>query len=200
MNKAIRKCVNNFDPIGNSDEELLRLTYLRVSKPAWLRSNPTDKLTTHFKNLNSVFANGMVTWGQIIQANVLMFEDGSVDCPGELVYSIDDPERVDPEHLQYVAGELFRLKGTKPSDQELRPIADYLADEIIRVFGLPVPTCISPSISCTISTTIFVRKHLPNRRLCSTLLPVIVNRREPYIATPLPERYWPREFIEWWQQ
>jgi hypothetical protein len=153
---------------------------------------------THFKNLDALFSKGIVVWGHIIQANSMMWEDGPHNCPGELVYSFDDIDRVDPDYLREVAAELYGLKGTAPSEPDLQPIANYLTDEYVRVFGLPVPASISPSIRCTISTTFFVRKHLPKRRLCASLLPIVVNRQEPHIATVLPERYWPPELIEWW--
>lgn len=200
MNQSIRECASNIGEAPRRFSLLDRLTYLRVPKPAWLRSNPTDKLSIHFNNLSGVFSNGMITWGYIIQANAMLFESGRIDCPGEIVYSIDDAERVDTEHLQDVAVELYRLKGTEPSDPDLLSIAHYLTDERIRVFGLQVPTCISPSISYRISTTFFLRKHLPNRRLCSALLPIIVNPEEPHIVTPLPKRYWPREFLDTWRK
>jgi len=138
MNNAIRKCVDNFGEAPREFSLWDRLTYFRVSKPAWLRSDPTDELTTHFKNLKSVFTNGTVTWGHIVQANVLMFEDGSHNCPGELVYSIENHNRFDPEYLQCVAGELFRLKGTLPDGRDdpclrvtgtiLRQPLDWLQD------------------------------------------------------------------------
>lgn len=198
MHDVLRRCIHNFGEPPRAVSLWDRLSYFRVPKPDWLWLNPTDKLVIHFKNLNTLFSEGIVVWGHIIQANSLMFEDGPQDCPGELVYSIDDPDRVDPEYLQGVARQLFRLKGTEPEDPDLQPIANYLTDEMIRVFGLPVPSSISPSIRCRISTTYFVRKHLPKRRLCSSLLPVVVNRRDPHTATVLPERYWPPELVEWW--
>lgn len=199
VDHTIQECVQNF---GEAPRELPlwdRLSYLRVSKPPWLRKNPADEMTTHFKHLKTLFVDGMVTWGHVIQANAQLFQDGPHDCPGELVYSIEDHNRADPAYLQRVAGELYRLKGTKPSDPELQPIAHYLTNEMIRVFGLPVPYAVSPSIKCRISTTFFVRKHLPGHRLCSTWLPIIVNPREPHTVTPLPEKYWPQELIERWQ-
>lgn len=57
-------------------------------------------------------------WGNIVQANRLMFEVGNDDCPGELVYSIDDSDRIEPLDLQDVANSLRALTGTKPADPE----------------------------------------------------------------------------------
>jgi hypothetical protein len=114
------------------------------------------------------------------------------------VYSLFDPMSFDPVHLIKVAKRLSSLKGTQPTHPELLRIADYLTDEMIRVFGLEVPRTLSPELPCKISTTYFVRKHLPKRRLCHPLIPMVVNPVAPFVALPLPSRYWPTSFIEWW--
>jgi hypothetical protein len=158
----------------------------------------SDQLTTLFRHANTLFTEGTVVWGQVIQANELMFEGGNDNCPGEVVYSLKDPQRADPEYLEHVALELYSLKGTEPNNPELAQIAEYLTDETIRVYGLPVPSVVSPLYQCQISTTFFVRKHLPGRRLLASLLPIIVNPRKPHVALPLPERYWPPELLDWW--
>jgi hypothetical protein len=43
------------------------------------------------------------------------------------------------------------------TNPEFAPIAEYLANGRIRVFGLPVPKTLSPNRRCRISTTFFVR-------------------------------------------
>lgn len=198
MSTAIDECIARFGSAPRRQSLWDRLTYFRIPRPAWLRENPSDGLTALFENLPSLFTEGTVVWGHIIQANSLLFEPGVDDCPGEFVYSLEDADRVDPEHLREVAHHLYSLKGTEPEDAELTPIAEYLTDESIRVFGLPVPRAISPNLRCRISTTFFVRKHLPLRRLCNPLLPIVVYPREPYVAMPLPARYWPQPLIVWW--
>ncbi len=200
MHDVLQRCRSNFGERPRRFSLWDRFTYFRVPKPVWLIRDPTDKLMTLFRNLESLFSEGTVVWGHIIQANRLMFEHGTTNCPGELVYSIDDATRVEPGDLQEIAHALFRLKGTEPTDPKLQPIAEYLTNELIRVFGLPVPRAISPSIRCLISTTYFFRKHLPMRRLCTPLLPVVVNPNQPHVAMPLPERYWPQELVAWWIQ
>jgi hypothetical protein len=198
MRNAILQCIENFGPAPRELSWWDRLTYLRVPKPAWLRANPSDKLMTLFKHAGRTFAEGRIVWGHVVQANGLMFRDGDQDCPGELVYSLADPGRVEPQELARVAHQLYELKGTYPREAELAEIAEYLTNELIRVFGLQVPASISPTMRCRISTTFFLRKHLPNRRLCAGLMPTVVFPGEPYVAMPLPERYWPKELIRWW--
>lgn len=200
MRKLLFECEQNFGPAPRRFSFWDRVTFFRVSKPRWLRANPYDALTNHLKNLESLFASGMVTWGHIVQANSLLFESGRDNCPAELVYSIENLDRINPEYLEQVAEELFWLKGTNPSEKGLKPIAHHLTDEMTRVFGLPVPSSISPALKWKISTTFVVRKHLPGRYLCSSLLPIVLNRREPHFAVPLPVRYWPQKLIEWWQE
>ena len=36
------------------------------------------------------------------------------------------------------------------------------------------------------------------RRLCTPLLPIIVNPTKPHVAMPLPGRFWTDELIDWW--
>lgn len=198
MANPIHECIENFGPAPRRLSLWDRLTYFRIARPSWLRRNPSDRLKSLFDNFYMLFTKGTVVWGHIIQANRLLFQPGVSDCPGELVYSLADAERVNPDRLRHVAKQLFDLKGTVPQDSELAPIAEYLTNERIRVFGLPVPKTLSPNLRCHISTTFFVRKHLPQRRLCNPVLPIIVNSIEPYFAMPLPARYWPQQFIERW--
>src|SRR5262249_16983578 len=155
-----------------------------------------DRLHPLFRNASKLFANGVVVWGQIVQANGSLFRDGDNNSPGEIVFSLADGHLVRPHHLQTIASEIFDLKGTTPEEAGLRAIADHLTNERTRVYGLPVPRSLSPRIQCRISTTFFVRKHLPNGRLCSGSLPLVVNPNEPHFAMPLPQKYWPEELVE----
>ena len=173
-----------------------RVSYLRLPKPLWARQDRTDKIRTIFENAASVYRNGVLVWGHVVQANMLLFRDGKDDCPGELVYSLEPNGASTPRLLASVARELFALKGTHPHDRGLAAIADYLTDEHVRVFGLPVPSTISPVTPCLVSTTFFCRKHLPNGVISNPLMPILVNPSEPYVALPLPARYWPEELLD----
>lgn len=196
----IDECIDNFGPAPRRLSLWDRLTYFRIPKPDWLIDDPSDRINILFQNLPGLFTNGSVVWGHIVQANRLMFEPGVHSCPGELVYSLADPRRVTPEALHQVATRLYELKGSATQDPELAPIANYLTDEHIRVFGLRVPKKISTYLSCRISTTFFVRKHLPQRRICRLLMPIVINPESPRVAMPLPARYWPKPLVEWWSE
>lgn len=196
----ISQCVENFGEPPRRFPLWDRLTYLRVGRPAWLKQNSDDRLENLFRNLSKLKRDGKVVWAHIIQANGLLFSPGQDDCPAEVVYSLDDSKSIAARVLGGIASSLYSLKETKPDDAKLAFIAHYLTDERTRVFGIPVPPVISPGLSCMISSTYIVRKHLPKPRqwLGSRLLPLIVYPAIPHVALPLPSRYWPQEMIEWW--
>jgi hypothetical protein len=199
--EAISQCAYNFGSSPRRISLLDRLTYWRVIRPQWMQLLPNDPLEKLFLNLTRLRRDGVVVWGHIIQANSLLFSSGSVNCPAEMVYSLEDGTRADPSYLSSVAADLFSLKNTKPNQPEFAPIADYLTNERTRWFGKPVPSSISPRRPCRISTIYVVRKHLPGPSRCleRPLMPIIVHPKPPYVALVLPSRYWPDDLLEWWQ-
>lgn len=199
MEHLLQQCTQRFGRVPRRFWPWTR-GYMNIPDPFWLKDFPKEELGKVFKYAPNVFATGRVVWGHIIQANALLYREGDDDCPGELVYSFDSLEQGESyeEYLGDVAHDLYGLKGTHPKQPELATIAEYLTNERIRVFGLEVPPVISPTYSCQISTTYFVRKHLPGRRLIKMFLPIVVQTKAPYVALVLPERYWPQELLDWW--
>jgi hypothetical protein len=195
---ALRECTDNFGLVPRRFSLWDRLTYLRIPKPLWLWLHPDDKLVFLFRNLHTLFAEGVVVWGHILRANDRLFEEGNENLPAEVIYSLANPLHVDPQRLRDVADVLVTQSQTKPTDPQLAPFVDHLADNVIRVFGLPVPSTVSPQLECRLSTIYVVRKFLPNRRISSGLLPIVVNSHKPHVAIPLPARYWPPYLIETW--
>lgn len=194
---SLRESIRNFGRPPRQFSLWERWSYLNPIRPMWVRIDP---LQTLFRNLHELYSNGIVVWGHVVQANCRMFEPGTANLPGEIVYSLDEGQNVDHLYLGTVANELLSLKGGNPGESELAQIAEYLTDERARVFGLKVPPTISLAPRCQISTTLFVRKHLPSRRVCSPILPVIVNPGEPRVVLPLPMRYWSKDVVDWWLQ
>lgn len=198
--RLLETCRRNFGEAPREFSLWERTTYLKVPRPAWLGPFSRDDLKLLIRNARNLYRDGVIVWGHVVQANELMFEDGNDNCPGEVVYSLDDSDRVPPMLLGEVASRIFQLKNTQPSDARLRHIADHLTNELTRVFGLSVPSSLSPFFRCRLSTTLFVRQHLPNRRLCAPYFPLIVNPVEPHVVLPLPERYWPESLRDFWVQ
>ena len=198
MNDLIQQCKSNFGLAPREFSWWDRLTYFCIPLPMWLIMRPHDKLMRHFWNLGKLWREGTVVWGCMVQANTLMFEDNDFSCPGEIVYSLVDSHKATPDYLRQLAAQLFSLKGTRPSEEGKAKIAAHLTNEWTRVYGLEVPPNLSPSVRCHLSITYLARKHLPDKRLCSNVLPIIVSPLPPYYITPLPERFWPHELIDNW--
>ena len=173
-----------------------RYGYLRIPKPKWCTR--ADLMSQIFRAQKRILRDGLVVWGHLIQANMLLFKPGPMDHPGEVVYCPERLRRVDPDELATVAHRLGSLKGTSPRDENLRSIADYLTNERIRVFGLEVPRSVSPRLRCMISSVQFRRLHLPAQRLRKGLFPIVVLPESPRLAIVLPARYWPEELVAWW--
>ena len=198
MPNPIVECIENFGPAPRTLSFWDQLTYLRIGKPLWLRMDSMDDMNVLFRHKRALLKNGRVVWGHVVQANSLMYEDEPDNCPGEIVYSLADSGKATPKYLARLASRLYSLKGTRPTDLASAKIAAHLTDEMTRVYGLKVPIILSPKVRCQISTTFFCRKHLPQRKLCKSILPIIVYPQKPFVALPLPERFWPKKLIEWW--
>lgn len=199
--KAIAQCAKNFGPPPRHISLWDRLTYWRIARPAWLADRPQDAFNALFARVISVRRDGVVVWGHVIQANSLLFSPGDSNCPGDVVYSLDPRLPECHDELAAVASALFSLKHTLPADPDAASIAEHLSSEITRVFGKAVPESISPRLPCRMSSTLFLRKHLPEPSRClkRSLMPLIVHPKPPHFALVLPARYWPPDLIEWWE-
>jgi hypothetical protein len=198
LNSPLADCRRSFGVAPRKFSLSQRMTYLRIPRPQWLLDRSDDHLSELFNNLDRLYAEGVVVWGCVIDANGPLFDKGKDDCTGELVYSIDKPDHENLDELQEVAKRVFRMKETRPRDADMASIARHISNESSRVFGAVLPEELSPNMTCRVSSTYFVRKHLPKRRLCGDLMPIIVSPAAPYIALPLPGKFWPSEVTDWW--
>jgi len=198
MQRLLEQCRRNFGPPGRHFSLWDRLTYLRIGRPAWC--DRSDGFGVFFNEKHYLLSHGDVVWGHVVQANDVLFRWGLVDSAAAFVYAADPHEVVDPDALADAAERLFALRETTPSDPELAPIAEFLADEWARPFGVAVPRSVCPQLGAQISASLVIRRHLPRRRLCGLLLPILLSPREPKVILPLPSRWWPEELVAWWSE
>lgn len=191
------ECRLRFEQTKTSDGQARHGDHLAVNRPDWL-ADGTDRLRELFAAMPRLWREGIVVWGHLIQANYVLFAPGELDCPGELVIALDRDPHIDPIMLQSIARLIGDLKHRKPVDPQLAPISHYLADERTRVFGAEVPKSIRGPFRCCISTTFFVRRHLPQSRIGLGLMPVVVLPAPPHYAMMLPWRFWPKALTSFW--
>ena len=134
-----------------------------------------------------VIREGVVVLAASIQANVLLFQPGPDDLPGELLICLE-PE-IDPRILAAVAGGIGPLKHKSWPDPARDTIAKYLTAETVRVFGLEVPAEMSRGHKLFCTTTIFRRRSLPDGVLKGRLFPVLVHPAR-FFAMILPHKHW----------
>jgi len=198
MENLLDECRAIFKPTPRKFGFLERKGYLNIYEGNGAEEQGDD-LYLLFDQLPRLFAQGWIVWGQVVQANSLLFSKGKESCPGALVYSLQNTAELTTEYLEELAHQLFSLKGSVPTDPKLAPIAHFLTDEMERGYGLKVPSSLSPSIECYVTTTFFVRRHLPKGILHKSLLPIVVDPQDPRWAMPLPERYWSRKLKAQWR-
>lgn len=198
--EMLNECRNAFGDTPRSFSFWERWKYLRITKPDWLKNaNPTsDQLVELLNNQTEIFFNGCLVWGQIVQANSLLFEPGKHNCPALVVYGADPEGQMDPRLLEDVAQKSFRLKGTQPRELDKQNIANHLTDEMSRPMGVPVPRSICSIGDLMISTTFCARHHFPKRQLCAGIFPLVCHASNPSWVLPLPERYWAKRLTDWW--
>lgn len=198
MHDTLWACRENFGETPRTLRMLAHWRYLRVPRPGWCKRYPDDLLNVHFDRYWHALRHGRVVWGAIVQANSQLFSPGPHDHPAAVVYSVEDSETVDPNRLRSMAHELYDLKGTQQSDPAQQRIADTLADEMSRPYGIRAPMAICKPYRCRLSTTYFVRKHLPGGYLNAGFMPLVVSEVNPFVAIPLPAAYWPEALIDVW--
>lgn len=195
-------CRERFGPAPRRFGWYDRTTYLHVFRPAWCK---TDDLRVYFENRERLLREGIIVWGHVVQANEKLFRRepdeiwGGHNLPGEVVYC-DDPDReISVYDLGNVAHALFALKGKPQDDREKQFLSDHLANELTRVFGVPIPEVLSPEFPCRLSTTYFERDHLPGNCLRRNYFPLLIASAEPRAVMVLPSRYWPASLVALWE-
>ncbi len=177
---------------GTAPKELdltQRKSFPRIPRPAYLRPGKDD-LNALMDAQETIIEEGVVVLAAVIQANELLFKPGPQDHPGELVLSLD--QAIDGQTLAAMAHDLFALKGKECPDEERAEVSNYLANERIRVFGLPVPAQLDRGFRCFCTTTIFRRRSFPAGYLSRKLVPALVHPTS-LLAMILPHEYWTPE-------
>lgn len=148
-----------------------------------------------YEDQQTIYRNGYIVWGAIVQANNTLFRPGSHDCPADFLYSLDPRIDAHPEVLQESAHGLFDIKGLE-TDPDLQAFSDKLADEYVADWKLPVPPRITRGVQCYYATNMIFRRHLPAGVLAGPVMPMLVYPEETEVVFILPARYWSPHFID----
>lgn len=172
---------------------------LKPIKPEWdLEDDP--ELTLILENWERIFSGGILGWAVSVQANVSLFSMGSSNHLAQTLLWLDT-DRFDPRVAMHIAQDIFSFKAhvDEIEDPELKKMAQSLADEYTRDFGVKVPKSVSHGIFLKMSTIYHQRHHLP----CSTLTflpyPVLFLPENPMLCMMVPFQFWPEEMVKDWE-
>ena len=174
-----------------------------IPEPAWMvRANASDEPLKEFiRGQKSLWKHGVVVWGHVVRANRKLYEDGKDDCPGTFIFSAtatDDEAIAELPRLVKCLHDLMNHDAPAPgwTQRELEWWEDLQNDMAChRGFRLPE----SWMTKCTDykgSLLLLHRPHLPDGKILSRLLPLLVDPVS-CIAQVVPVEIWPDGLAAW---
>jgi hypothetical protein len=161
--------------------------------PPWLKA--ADPLIDDQRARGLLLSEGRLVPSWVVMANTHLFAAGRVDHPALFVYAPRGD--VAPDELAEVADEVFAVRGRKPVDPGLAALANELAGDSARVRARPVPAPVARGRGLLLGTAIVFRSALPQPRLASSFLPLLVHDGTSSIAV-LPASLWDDELRAVW--
>lgn len=192
----LRQCRLNFTHDDRKLRSWRSRRYLRIARPKWCSDK--DGLRVLFDGWRSLYANGQIVWGRVVAADEDLYHSGRRDGRATVIFPAEPRANIQPRILRESAERLFELRFNAPDDFELKGIANALADNRRRIFGLSVPRRMAPAVQLLLSSTVLLRRHMPERVLGAEIMPLIVKNNWPRLAIMLPSVYWPSELVQLW--
>lgn len=173
---------------------------MKLPRPSWL--DEKDGLRFIYTEQDLLLSQGIICYGSIVQANTILFKSfPPFNCPATLVYSENSEIEENPYILHDIANEIFSYKDM-PSDEvpiELRELVRVITDELDRsAFRGTLSDADGNKINIGFTSLMIFRKHLPKKKICGSMLPLIVAPEKCNSIIVLPEEYWSENFKQAW--
>lgn len=180
-------------------EEIFKLPkkyrhYLQITPPQWLVG---DELYKQVLAMPTLYQHGRVVWGCVVNTPDQMYHAGDEHCTGEILY--DPTGRTPPDKLQFLAQQLYQLRGKKPQYPDQQDYIQHTQNEHSRLSYHPYPNSLSEQ-AIRISSIWFWRDHLPNGMLSMTYFPILICQDEKFLGQTmvLPAWFWPKKLRDEW--
>jgi hypothetical protein len=194
----IRSCRDLFGPAPRGCKLTDRIALDPELKQAFVESN--DGLLQILQDQDRLLARGQVVWGQLVQANQILFDPTNrMTCPANAIYSTDPFFDGRLSLLTSMARGLFAQKGSTRVDRELKEFVAAVTDEMARVLRREMPHSYTGGRSVCFATCFIQPTHLPCGYLNRPSFPILVNPEETPAMMLLPSRYWPAELVAHWK-
>ena len=183
---------------GAAEADACRLTLDPELEALFRRAN--DPMLRILADQQGLWERGEVVWGQLVQANQILFDPSNHHtAPANVIYSPDPFFDGRTETLGRIAHGLFARKGTVPGDRELREFVRVITDERERLMRRELPRGYCGGRSVYFTTCFFQPGHLPGNRIARPAFPLLVNFPATEAVMVLPARYWPAELVAEWR-
>lgn len=181
---------HNFKVINRHKNESL-------PKPLWLQ--PDDALNKIYEEYDKLIEIGEIHYACIVQANTILFKKfPPLDSPACVILSTGEYYDSNPDKLEKIATKLYSYKN-KTAPENIKKITDSITDEYDRLYNIELPNSIKHNESAFYTTIMVYRKHLPERKITGSILPVITKPDELQTTIILPKYYWTKQFIEFYK-
>jgi hypothetical protein len=168
------------------------LERLRFHAPHWMTSK--DGLRPQIEHQAKLLTEGELHWGFVHRANGSLFGPyGGPAAPGTVIHGDDAVLDRSPHRLEWASTTLHQgASGPEPRDPVAKRVVSYLADELDRATFVPLPTAWTEGLPLFMSTVLIVRERLPERRLTSSYVPLLVHHEARSVML-LPSELWTRD-------
>ena len=144
----------------------------------------------------NLIKKGKVVWGSLVQANLDIFEPGNQNLPASYIYSPENYFRDNPHHLLEISSRIFSLKGGGTGDELLDATADQITDQQKDKFSYPIPYQLTDGHEVYMCSVLLIRSCLPEGRLTSRLMPMLINPPDNGLMLPLPLKFWSKQLLQ----
>jgi hypothetical protein len=195
---VIRSCRDSFGPPPRTCRREDRIVLSPERQQAFVERN--DGLLPVLEDQDRLLMHGQVFWGQLVQANKVLFDPKNRHtCPANVIYSTDPFFDGRLSLLSSMARGLFAQKGSTRAGRELQDFVDAVTDEMKRVLRREMPHSYTGG-RCVYFATCFIQPgHLPFGCLNRPSFPVVVAPEETPAMMLLPSRHWPPELVSHWR-
>lgn len=199
---VIRACRARFGvtprSLGAADAEACRLSL--TPEVHAMFTETCDPLLRIIADQEALRNRGQVVWGQLVQANQILFDPSNPHTlPANVIYSLDPYFDGRANLLERMGRGLFAQKGSVPTNRELREFVRVITDELERIMRRELPRSYCGGKSVFFATCFIQPSHLPGNCLVRPTFPLLVNFDETEAVMLLPSRFWPAEFASRWR-
>jgi hypothetical protein len=170
----------------------------KVRKPDWLWSLKEDQINVIIDQQDVLLMTGRFAVGALVQANSMCFQKGKETCPANVIYSEDEFFLNAPFLLQMIASNIYSTKNKTDISDDLKEFSDIITDEKVRSFNIKLPSSIANDRNVYFTTILVERKHLPNKILSGSTLPMIVAPEKTDACNIIPFKYWSKKYKKEW--